>query len=143
MSPGSHGAALTGPVFALLGITLTAGLVWLQTANSQSAGETARAKPVPAWSTVTAELPWSNSLFPPGNGAELANGECLICHSAGMVLRQPPLTEDEWRGEINKMRTAFGAPVPETQVDALAKYLHSVNGAQPSAGRAAVDGQGN
>jgi len=46
------------------------------------------------------------------------------------VLRQPPLTEDEWIGEINKMRNAFGAPLPADQVDALAKYLSSINGDQ-------------
>jgi len=45
-----------------------------------------------------------------------------------MVLRQPPLTEDVWRFEINKMRNAYGAPLPADQVDALARYLHSING---------------
>ena len=44
-----------------------------------------------------------------------------------MVLRQPPLMQDEWVGEINKMRNAFGAPLPAEQVEVLAKYLHSIN----------------
>jgi len=52
----------------------------------------------------------------------------LICHSAGMVMRQPPLTKDEWRAEIMKMRTSYGAPLPEDQVDGLSEYLKSIGG---------------
>jgi hypothetical protein len=54
----------------------------------------------------------------------------MICHSAGMVTRQPPLTYDNWKLEINKMRSAYGAPLPEDQVDSLAKYLTTINGKQ-------------
>jgi hypothetical protein len=45
-----------------------------------------------------------------------------------MVLRQPPLTQDEWTSEIEKMRNAFGAPLPADQVEPLAKYLHNIVG---------------
>jgi hypothetical protein len=58
---------------------------------------TLRSTPVQKWAKVSVDLPTSQTLFPPGNGADIANGECLICHSAGMVLRQPPLTQDESR----------------------------------------------
>jgi hypothetical protein len=84
--------------------------------------------PVPAWRVVKVELPVSNAYFPPGDGAELADGQCLICHSAGMILTQPPLTHSQWVGEINKMRNVFGAPLPADQVEPLAKYLSSING---------------
>lgn len=77
--------------------------------------------------TVTATLPDSQHIFPPGAGAEIANSQCMICHSAGMVTRQPPLSMSVWKSEINKMRTAYGAPMPEEQVDALAKYLTTIN----------------
>jgi len=77
---------------------------------------------------VTATLPDSQHIFPPGAGAEIANSQCMICHSAGMVTRQPPLSMSVWKSEINKMRTAYGAPMPEEQVDALAKYLTTING---------------
>jgi hypothetical protein len=30
--------------------------------------------------------------------------------------------------EINKMRSAYGAPLPENQVDRLAKYLTTIAG---------------
>src|SRR6202035_5620787 len=77
----------------------------------------------PKWVKVTVELPASKAAFPPGKGADIANGQCLICHSAGMVLRQPPLSQDEWVAEINKMRNSYGAPLPADQVAPLAKYL--------------------
>jgi mono/diheme cytochrome c family protein len=78
--------------------------------------------------TVVAPLPDSQHVFPPGAGADIANSQCMICHSAGMVTRQPPLSFEVWKSEINKMRTAYGAPIPEDQVDALAKYLTAING---------------
>jgi mono/diheme cytochrome c family protein len=68
-------------------------------------------------------FPTSVATFPAGDGADIANSQCLICHSAGMVLRQPALSESEWRATINKMRTAYGAPLPADQVDGLAVYL--------------------
>jgi mono/diheme cytochrome c family protein len=82
--------------------------------------------PIQKWTKVEVELPVSEAVFPPGNGAEIANGQCLMCHSAGMVLRQPPLSQDDWTGEINKMRSAYGAPIPPDQVEALARYLHGI-----------------
>jgi mono/diheme cytochrome c family protein len=127
----------------LLGIALATGLAWPSTGDSTPAAEKVGTGPVQSWAKVTVEFPTSHTAFPPGNGADIANGQCLICHSAGMVLRQPPLTVDEWTGEINKMRNSFGAPLPADQVAALARYLHSINGRQDSSSPSAVDGQGS
>jgi mono/diheme cytochrome c family protein len=80
--------------------------------------------------TVRVTLPDSKQVFPPGAGADIANSQCMICHSAGMVTRQPPLRFDEWKAEINKMRTVYGAPMPAEQVEALAKYLTAIKGKQ-------------
>jgi mono/diheme cytochrome c family protein len=80
------------------------------------------------WAIVKVELPVSDEPFPPGIGADIASSQCLICHSAGMVLTQPPLKKDEWRAEIMKMRSAYGAPVPDDQVDGLSEYLKSIDG---------------
>ena len=82
------------------------------------------------WPIVRVELPASDETFPPGIGAEIANSQCLICHSAGMVLTQPPLKKDEWRAEIMKMRSAYGAPIPDDQVEGLSEYLKNINGRQ-------------
>jgi hypothetical protein len=72
---------------------------------------------------VSVELPVSKALFPAGAGADIANSQCLICHSADMVLYQPARTQDEWKVTINKMRTAYGAPIAPDQIEALAVYL--------------------
>jgi mono/diheme cytochrome c family protein len=127
----------------LLGIALAAGLTWPRTVDSEPAAKNAAKGPVQKWVKVSVDLPASQVSFPPGNGSVIANAYCLICHSAGMVLRQPPLTQDEWTGEINKMRNSFGAPLPAEQVEALAKYLRSINGRESSGKQIAADGQGS
>jgi mono/diheme cytochrome c family protein len=140
MSP--RGIALISAIPILLGIALAASLTWTGTVDSAPAAKEAVNGPVKKWTKVSVELPASQTSFPPGDGAVIANAQCLICHSAGMVLRQPPLTQDEWVGEINKMRNAYGASLPADQVDALAKYLHGINDGQSAKGPSAVDGQG-
>ena len=128
MSTNLRNVALIWAVPILLGIALATGLAWPHAADSTAAVEKTATGPVQRWAKVTVDLPVSQTAFPPGNGADIANGQCLICHSADMVLRQPPLTQDEWTGEINKMRNSFGAPLPADQVDALARYLQGING---------------
>jgi mono/diheme cytochrome c family protein len=93
-----------------------------------AAGREATSVPPARFAPVNIDLPVSSVIFPPGKGSEIANAYCLICHSAGMVLRQPALTVDEWNTEIRKMQSAFGAPIPTDQVDALARYLGGING---------------
>jgi len=112
---------------ALLGLLLLSTPASSDPADSTAASHSPQSAGRPRWNKVTVELPVSQAQFPPGKGAEIS-GQCLICHSAGMVLRQPPLTLDEWIGEVNKMRSAFGAPLPSDQVQALAEYLHAING---------------
>jgi mono/diheme cytochrome c family protein len=143
MNTSLRNAVLIAAIPILLGTALATGPAWPSTGDSTAAAEKAAAGPVQSWAKLTVEFPTSHTAFPPGNGADIANGQCLICHSAGMVLRQPPLTVDEWTGEINKMRNSFGAPLPADQVAALARYLHSINGRQDSSSPSAVDGQGS
>jgi hypothetical protein len=102
-------------------------------------------EPVPAvhFAPLNVELPVSSVVFPPGKGSEIANAYCLMCHSAGMVLRQPALTVDEWQTEIRKMQSAFGAPIPADQVDALARYLGEINGRKADSKPSTVDKQGS
>jgi hypothetical protein len=87
----------------------------------------------PKWQQIHVQLPQSDGAFPAGEGVDIANSQCLICHSAGMVLHQPPLTHDQWLAEINKMRISYGAPIPTEQVEALANYLDSISGAKSAA----------
>jgi mono/diheme cytochrome c family protein len=128
MSTRLRNVALISAIPVLLGIAVAIGK--------------AATGPVQTWTKVEVKLPVSEAVFPPGNGADIANGQCLVCHSAGMVLRQPPLSHDEWAGEINKMRSAYGAPIPADQVEALARYLYGINGRSKD-GPSVVDRQGS
>jgi mono/diheme cytochrome c family protein len=118
-----------GPVFVTSTVAILAiasGIAWWSSANAGSAS--GKKDEASQWAIVRVELPASDETFPPGAGADIASSQCLICHSAGMVLRQPPLTKEEWRAEIVKMRSTYGAPLPEDQVDRLSEYLVGING---------------
>jgi cytochrome c5 len=114
-------------VSILFSVSMLGGVAWWSAARADSAAGKKDA-PSQQWAVVRVELPANDAPFPPGMGADIANSQCLICHSAGMVLTQPPLKKDEWRAEIMKMRSAFGAPIPDDQVDGLSEYLKSING---------------
>ena len=40
----------------------------------------------------------SDNTFPGGAGPDAMNNDCLICHSAGMVLDQATLSQAGWQG---------------------------------------------
>jgi cytochrome c5 len=94
-----------------------------------TAQETGNGHPI-ALKSVNVTLPASADILPPGPGADLANAYCLICHSAGMVTRQPALDRQVWQGIVNKMRAAYGAPIPEDKVAPLVDYLARNYGAK-------------
>jgi mono/diheme cytochrome c family protein len=73
--------------------------------------------------SVTVELPDSDRSFPPGPGSDAVTNNCLVCHSAGMVLNQPALSKPAWTAEVNKMITAYKAPVAPEDVAAIVDYL--------------------
>ena len=73
--------------------------------------------------SVSVDLPFGDRRFPDGPGADVDNGNCLACHSAGMVLNQAALSKAQWRAEVEKMRDAFKAPVDPKDVDAIVDYL--------------------
>ena len=133
--------ALVWSLPAFPGIVLTVGLALSPTAVFPDSRERPSSVIGKAWTTLRVDLPVSQTGFPAGDGVEIATSQCLICHSAGMVLRQPPLTRDEWAAEITKMRNAFGALLPADQVEALASYLYKINGRRSSRGPTSVDGQ--
>jgi hypothetical protein len=130
---------LTMPLLAAAALVI--GLVWLVPAASEPVAT--GNEPARSWSKTTIELPSSQTVFPPGDGADIANGQCLMCHSAGMVLRQPALTQDQWVSEINKMRNSFGSSLPADQIMPLARYLHGINAGRSGESTTAVDGQGS
>jgi mono/diheme cytochrome c family protein len=64
----------------------------------------------------------------PGSGAEVANNNCLACHSAGMVLTQPALSKAQWHEEVEKMRNAYKAPIDPKDVEPIVDYLAGLAG---------------
>lgn len=80
--------------------------------------------------SITVELPLGDRLFPDGPGSDAANDNCLACHSAGMVLNQPAMTKAQWQAEVDKMRTAFKAPIDAEDVGPIVDYLVSIKGAK-------------
>jgi mono/diheme cytochrome c family protein len=77
--------------------------------------------------TVRIELPAETARLAAGPNLAVAQA-CMVCHSVDYIYMQPPLTSDQWRGEVVKMKVAFGAPIPDENVDAIVTYLMSQNG---------------
>ena len=78
--------------------------------------------------STSVTLPESSAMFPPGPGADVANANCLACHSVGMVMNQPVLPRAAWEAEVNKMRNVYKAPVEASDVAAITDYLVSIKG---------------
>ena len=78
--------------------------------------------------SVNVDLPAGDEMFPNGPGADAINNNCLACHSADMVLNQPALPRAQWHAEVDKMQTAYKAPIDPDDVDAILGYLASVKG---------------
>ena len=69
------------------------------------------------------KLPPETGAFRQDVGAEIANGQCLTCHSVEYVLIQPPMQRAFWKAEVQKMQQKYGAQIPEEQVEAVVNYL--------------------
>ncbi len=71
---------------------------------------------------VTVELPAEEPQFT-GPDADLLTANCAACHSADMILVQPPLTEAQWRASVEKMRATYKAPTEEADAERLPAAL--------------------
>ena len=87
----------------------------------------ALAKPLDLPKSVRVTLPDGMEQFA-GPGADAINGNCLACHSTGMVLNQPTLPKATWEAEVAKMRNVYKAPVVEADIPAIVDYLVRVKG---------------
>lgn len=79
-------------------------------------------------------LPPETAVFKPGQHVEIANAQCLLCHSVEYVTTQPPLPRSYWKATVEKMQQKFGAPIPVAQVEPLLDYLMAQFGAGPATG---------
>lgn len=70
------------------------------------------------------QLPEGTLSFRPGDGKEVAENNCLVCHSSDYISTQPPgLGIKFWKAEVTRMRKAFGAQISEEDASAIADYL--------------------
>jgi hypothetical protein len=73
--------------------------------------------------SISAHFPDPGRFFPGGDRADVVNNNCLLCHSADMVLTQPKLSSAEWQAEVDKMRNTYKAPIAASDVPAIVDYL--------------------
>src|SRR5438309_5101307 len=76
---------------------------------------------------VYAVGPWP-TYTPPladGQGRELVQSFCGICHSTTYITMQHPLPGATWEAVVHKMIGTFGAPIPEPTSQAIIGYVKS------------------
>lgn len=70
------------------------------------------------------ELPDETAEFRDGPGVELAQQNCVACHSVDYVITQPPKKGQAfWEAEVNKMKKTYGAPIEEADIKGIVDYL--------------------
>jgi cytochrome c551/c552 len=77
---------------------------------------------------VKIELPLETATYKAGPGSDIANAQCLSCHSVEYVTLQPSLPRTYWKGAVDKMITKYAAPVPSEQIEQLVNYLAKTYG---------------
>src|SRR5580765_4887015 len=82
------------------------------------------------------KLPLETTTFKQDAGADMANGQCLICHSIEYVTMQPPMPRAFWKSAVQKMQQKYGAPITDAQVDPLTDYLTKNYGVTTNAAQA-------
>jgi sulfite dehydrogenase len=99
-------------------------LIALTCAALLGASALAATKVSPPKGPMTIALPGDAGMaFKPGPGVGLVMANCLTCHSSAYVSTQPQLTRAQWTAEVAKMKTAYGAPIPDDQMPAIVDYL--------------------
>jgi mono/diheme cytochrome c family protein len=59
-----------------------------------------------------------------GPGVDLVRNNCATCHSLDYIqMNSPFLDRKGWEAEVNKMISAFHAPIDKSNVPAIVDYL--------------------
>jgi hypothetical protein len=64
----------------------------------------------------------------PGPGSDATRSNCLTCHSTDYIVMQPRGDAKQWQGVVTKMIKVFGAPISDTDAQAIAEYLATAYG---------------
>jgi mono/diheme cytochrome c family protein len=60
----------------------------------------------------------------PGAGDDVTSANCNVCHTSDyIVMNSMFLTPDQWKAEVTKMRTVFGAPIDDATAGQIIAYL--------------------
>ena len=106
---------------ALLPMVAVLGLVFLP--------HPGQAATITTLKSLKLDVPTSDTMFPAGPGSDAINNNCLACHSADHVLNQPSLSREAWQEVVNKMITAYKAPVSPDDAKSIVDYLARNKGA--------------
>ncbi|MBE7446273.1 MAG: sulfide dehydrogenase [Planctomycetia bacterium] len=60
-----------------------------------------------------------------GEGLDIVQGYCNLCHSVTYITMQPPLPADTWEAEVLKMIDTYGALIPEDETRQVIVYLQA------------------
>ena len=72
----------------------------------------------------TYDMPEETTTLRPGPGVEVAQANCLTCHSPDYIAMQPGGKGLAfWSAEVTKMVKVFGAPIRDEDAHAIAGYL--------------------
>jgi sulfite dehydrogenase len=79
-------------------------------------------------------LPPETAAYRPSGlpGYQLAQRNCMTCHSAQYVATQPPSPRKYWEATVRKMKKPFGAQFPDEDIPALVDYLSKTYGTEHS-----------
>ncbi len=82
----------------------------------------------PEGSVHSIQLPEIKTELKAGEGKDVAERFCSICHSLDYITMQPKFTRAQWTAEVNKMIKVMGAPIPEESAKIIEAYLTSSYG---------------
>jgi cytochrome c5 len=109
-------------MFRSLGTALLASLL-------AGAAPALAAAPLDLRPTPEIDLPFGDDVgFPAGPGADVIASNCTACHSADHTMNQPVLSREEWHAVVDKMITAYKAPVTPEDARVIVDYLARVKG---------------
>lgn len=68
----------------------------------------------------------------PGPGDDLTSAYCSACHTSNYIIMNSVfLTAEQWKAEVSKMRTAFGAPIDDATAAQITAYLTAQYAVKP------------
>ncbi|UVO50948.1 cytochrome C nitrite reductase [Sphingomonas sp. SUN019] len=76
-----------------------------------------------AFAATSITLPAETAALPASPAADRVTVACTACHSADMIVRQPPLKPEQWAATVKKMREVYKATYPESEDAGLVAAL--------------------